>query len=269
MPRCEIYTRPVLSLIPISDANPTRRFPYVTIGLIVANIVAFFNEPGGLFGGPGLARYFIENAPVTCQLTDACPGTFPGTSLVIPERGLLSFLLATIVSTILHAGLAHIAGNMLFLWVFGNNVEDWMGHLRYLAFYLVGGIVAAFAHFFFSLATSPDTCSAADPGICAPTVGASGAVAAVMGGYFVLYPRARVNVLVPIFFLWTVVQLSAFAVLGLFFLYQFLIAYQELAGPSGVAWMAHVGGFVYGAILVFAFGGRPHDPRLVWRPEWR
>jgi membrane associated rhomboid family serine protease len=147
---------------------------------------------------------------------------------------------------------------MLFLWVFGNNVEDYLGSARYLVFYLLAGYAAAFAHIFTHL----------DAAI--PTVGASGAVAGVMGAYIVLFPRARVNVLVPIFILFTVVQMPAFAVLGLWFLYQFLIGLQEAAGANQVAWMAHVGGFMFGAIAILLLGGRPHRPQpVVWRPGWR
>ncbi|MGH2748171.1 MAG: rhomboid family intramembrane serine protease [Actinomycetota bacterium] len=262
----------MLSLIPISDVNPTRRFPIVTVTLIAANIAAFFyslNASGGR-----LTRYFFEHAPVPCQLANECPGQLgfgPGNVIDVPTRGFGSFLVAVLVSTFLHANLLHIAGNMLFLWVFGNNVEDWLGRGKYVAFYLAGGIIAAFAHVAWSLVTSPARaiCTQADFGACVPAVGASGTVAAVMGAYLVLYPRARVNVLVPIFFLLTMIQMSAFAVLGLWFVYQFLIGLQELAGPSGVAWTAHVGGFVYGLVLIFLLGGRPHRRPSRWVPRYR
>jgi membrane associated rhomboid family serine protease len=157
---------------------------------------------------------------------------------------------------------------MLFLWVFGNNIEDHLGRLKYVVFYLLGGIAASFAHILWTLARAPDLCTRADPSACIPAVGASGAVAAVMGAYILMYPRARVNVLVPIFILWTVIQLSAFWVLGLWFLYQFIIASQELSGATQVAWMAHVGGFVFGVVVMFLLGGRPQRPPAVWRPEW-
>jgi membrane associated rhomboid family serine protease len=156
----------------------------------------------------------------------------------------------------LHAGFLHIIGNMLFLWVFGNNVEDHLGKWRFAAFYLAGGIAASLAHTFTHLDS------------VLPAVGASGAVAAVMGAYLVLYPHARVNVLVPIFFFLTVIQMSAFAVLGLWFVYQFLLGAQELAGAGGVAWMAHVGGFVFGVLGILALGGRPQRPRAYYG-GWR
>lgn len=251
----------MLSLIPISDANPTRRKPFVTIGLILANIYFFFQQPD--FGnGPAATRFFVANAPIPCQLVADCPAGFAAgvigrQAVPIPERPLSSFLLATLLSIFLHAGFLHIGGNMLFLWVFGNNVEDHLGHVKFLLFYLAGGVAAALAH----VITHLDS--------VLPAVGASGAVAAVMGAYIVLYPRARVNVLVPIFIIFTVVQMSAVAVLGLWFLYQFFIGAQEFSGATEVAWMAHVGGFVFGAIGIFILGGRPHQPRSRWDSRWQ
>jgi hypothetical protein len=146
---------------------------------------------------------------------------------------------------------------MLFLWVFGNNVEDYLGHVKYLLFYLAGGIIATFAHVFTHLGDE------------VPLVGASGAVAAIMGAYLLLFPRAKVKVLVPIFILWTIIELEAVAVLGLWLVYQFIIAAQESQGATSVAWMAHVGGFVFGALLIFLIGGRPHKPQPAWEPHWR
>jgi membrane associated rhomboid family serine protease len=157
---------------------------------------------------------------------------------------------------------------MLFLWIFGNNVEDRLGRIKYLLFYLAGGILASFAHIFWALLRAPEVCTNAHPGACIPAVGASGAVAAVMGAYILLFPRARVNVLVPIIFIWTVIQVSAFTVLALWFVYQFFIGAQELSGATEVAWMAHVGGFVFGLVGMFLLGGRPTKPPTVWRPEW-
>jgi len=256
----------VLSLIPISDANPTRHTPVVTIGLIIANVVAFFFLEPDFGNGPEASEYFFENAPLPCQAAEVfgsddadCP---VGRVLVrgvgevdIPDRDATSLLSAVLLSTFLHAGFLHIIGNMLFLWVFGNNVEDYLGPVKFLIFYLLGGIAAAFAHILLNLND------------VLPAVGASGAVAAVMGAYLVLYPRARVNTLVPIFFFFTVVQLSAFAVLGLWFVYQFIIGGLDAAGGGNpVAWLAHVGGFVFGVIGILLLGGRPHRPE--WQPAW-
>ncbi|MGI8775396.1 MAG: rhomboid family intramembrane serine protease [Actinomycetota bacterium] len=250
----------MLSLIPISDANPARRKPFVTLGLIAANVYFFFQTPD-LGTGAAATRYFVQNAPIPCQIPADCPAGFAAgvigpQAVAIPERPLTSFLAATLLSIFLHAGLLHIGGNMLFLWIFGNNVEDHLGHVKFLLFYLAGGVIAAFAH----VLTHLDS--------VLPAVGASGAVAAVMGAYIVLYPRARVNVLVPIFFIFTIVQMSAVVVLGLWFVYQFIIAAQEISGATEVAWMAHVGGFVFGAVGIFLLGGRPHPPRSRWDRRW-
>jgi membrane associated rhomboid family serine protease len=223
MRRRRSYTRRVINLIPISDANPTSRTPIVTIGLLVANVLAFFFVQPGFGQGPEAQDYFFQNAPLPCQAAEAfgdesvaCPaGTgqspFTGDQITIPERSLLSLLGAILLSTFLHAGFLHIIGNMLFLWVFGNNIEDYLGHVKYFVFYILGGIVASLAHILPNLSEQ------------VPSVGASGAVAAVMGAYIVLHPRARVNVLVPIFIIWSVFQMSALAVLGLWFVYQFFI----------------------------------------------
>jgi membrane associated rhomboid family serine protease len=261
----------MLSLIPISDANPTRRFPVVTVLLIALNVVAFFTTPG-LGQTEESSRYFIERAPIPCQLEDECPDGIRVTQTEVvefPERNLGSFVLSVIYSTFLHGGFFHIIGNMLFLWVFGNNVEDFLGRAKYLAFYLISGIVASFAHVLWTTSTETLPCTATEVSACIPSVGASGAVAAVMGAYLLLYPRARVNVLVPIFIIFTVIQMSALATLAIWFVYQFVIAWQDLTGVTDVAWMAHVGGFVFGLIAVFLLGGRPHRPPPIYQPQWR
>ena len=250
-----------MALIPISDANPTKRVPYVTLGLIAVNIVMFFLTPGFGMTEPDATVYFIEKAPLPCQLEDECPteplGFVDGEPVTIPDRTLPSFLWSVVVGTFLHAGWFHLAGNMLFLWVFGNNVEDYLGHVKYFLFYVLGGMIATFAHIVTHL----------DDAI--PLVGASGAVAAVMGAYLLLYPRAKVKVLVPIFILWTIIELEAVAVLGLWLIYQFIIAAQESQGFTSVAWMAHVGGFAFGLLATFLLGGRPHKPQPAWAPQWR
>jgi membrane associated rhomboid family serine protease len=272
------------SLIPISDANPTKRFPVVTIALIVANVLAFFLVEPNFGNGAAASDYFFENAPMPCQVDNTCPAGFvitnegispplndrqleqvqqnpevinrevgPHRVAVIPDRDLMSFVGAILLSTFLHAGFLHIIGNMLFLWVFGNNIEDFLGPIKYLVFYLLGGIAASLAHIFTHLND------------IAPSVGASGAVAAVMGAYLVLFPRARVTTLVIFFFI-TVIELSAFAVLGIWLVFQFITGAQEATGATSVAWMAHVGGFVFGVVGIFLLGGRPHRPR--WEPSW-
>ncbi len=240
----------MISLIPLSDANPTRRFPIVTVAFIVMNVVAFFALEPGFGTSPAAQDYFFENEAIPCQLQDNCVAeardarTFVPEGL-IPDRSFPSFLGALLLSTFLHAGFLHIAGNMLFLWVFGNNIEDYLGKVKFVIFYLAAGLAAGFAHVLGNLEGIPSL---------VPAVGASGAVSGVMGAYLVLYPRARVNTLVPLVFIWTVIQLSAWVVLGLYFVLQFFTS-----PDAGVAWMAHVGGFVFGAVAILVLGGRPHS----------
>ena len=159
--------------------------------------------------------------------------------------------LTILTSMFLHGSLLHLGGNMLFLWIFGNNIEDSMGRARFIAFYLLGGAAAL------ALQTVIDTSSAI------PTVGASGAIAAVLGGYLLLYPRARVVTLVFIIFLITVIRLPAMVVLGLWFLLQLLPAFNQLAQPiggeGGVAYFAHVGGFVFGLLVIKLFADDVHE----------
>ena len=272
----------MLSLIPIHDANPTYRRPLVTLAFIALCVIAWIQTPG-LGTSTESLEYFYEHAPVPCQaLEDRCPErvSFETGSaereltirLEDPTMG--PFILSMLFSTFLHGGLLHLAGNMVFLWVFGNNIEDHLGHIKYFVFYILGGIAASGAHVLWALRDLSDACLQ-DAARCAssqpfvPSVGASGAVAAVMGAYLILFPRARVRTLVIFFFI-TVIEMSAFAVLALWFVYQFLIAAQELAGEvNEVAWMAHVGGFVYGAIAIFILGGRPHRRRSAWQTDWR
>ena len=252
------YTRLVLQLIPLSDRNPTSRTPYVTLALIAINVFVFiFVQPD--FGSSTDADlYFFDKAAIPCQLEQECPAGYPPPNgpVDIPERDITSFLAALIFSTFLHAGWLHIGGNMLFLWVFGNNIEDFLGSLKYLFFYLASGIAAGFAHIL------------TDLGSAVPAVGASGAVAGVMGAYIVLHPKARVRVLVPVFFFLTFMEWPAFIVLGFWFVTQFLIGVQQVGG-GGVAWMAHVGGFVFGVIAIYILGGRPQRPQAAWSQYWR
>ena len=221
----------------------------VTISLIVMNVIAFFFLQPGFGTNADAQSYFYENVAVPCQLQDDCAAEAAAEgqmlpSGLIPPRDILSFIGAVLFSTFLHAGFLHIGGNMLFLWVFGNNVEDFLGKFKFAVFYLAAGLAAGFAHVAINLEGIDSL---------VPAVGASGAVAGVMGAYLVLYPRARVNTLVPLFIIWTVVRLSAWVVLGIWFVFQFFTS-----PDAGVAWMAHVGGFVFGAIAIFALGGRPH-----------
>ena len=285
----------MISLIPISDANPTRNVPIVTVVLIAVNIFVFFFVQPGFGTSTEATLYFYENASVPCQLGQECPdveltarsetGEVIGPVQLGDEPTLSGFFQRLLNSTFFHGGLLHLGGNMLFLWVFGNNIEDFLGRVKYIAFYLAGGIAAGLAHVLWTLRlesmseSAVESClSAAAEGCGAigqyvPAIGASGAVAAVMGAYLVLFPRHKVNVLVPIVIIWTVIKMSAFIVLGLWFVYQFLIGGPDIAGVggnSGVAWMAHVGGFVFGALGIFLLGGRPHQPHHgLFQPGYR
>ena len=215
-------------MIPLRDDNPTVLWPIVTIGLIVANAAVFLYE---LSLDPRLLeRLFYQAGMVPAALTQ---GRLPGTG----------GYLTVFSSMFLHAGLMHIAGNMLYLWIFGNNIEDSMGHLRFTTFYLLTGIAAAAAHL------------ALNPGSTVPTIGASGAVSGVLGAYLILFPHARVQTLMTLGWFIRIVYLPAWVLLifwiGLQLLNQALAPTDPTAG--GVAYAAHIGGFVAGLALIPLF----------------
>jgi membrane associated rhomboid family serine protease len=221
-------------MLPLRDHLPTRTFPFVNYTIIAANVLVFVLQIGGTVGD--------ELAFVPARLFSN------------PVAGAESVF----TSMFMHASFAHIAGNMLFLWIFGDNVEDAMGHVRYAVFYLVGGVCAAAAQ----TVVSP----------LVPMIGASGAISAVLAAYMFLYPRAPVTVLNPVFILWFFFGLTltfpAWLVIGLFFVVNLLNAVGG-AGQGGVAFMAHVGGFVGGTLLYRLFlAGRPRmDDYDRWR-QW-
>ena len=219
-------------MLPLRDNVPTRTTPVVNYVLIAANVAVFFHE---LALGRGLQRFIDHYALV--------PLRYAATAL-IHKIGVTAWLAPFFTSMFLHGGWLHIIGNMWVLWIFGDNVEDALGHLRYLAFYLACGLAAAGTQLWASW-RSPY-----------PTLGASGAIAGVMGAYLLLYPRARVLTLVPIFFFLKVVELPATLFLGLWILLQFYSGTAALAHTGelgGVAWWAHVGGFLSGIILLGLF----------------
>jgi membrane associated rhomboid family serine protease len=242
-------------LIPLRDNIPTRRFPILTIALIVICVFVYFGlQHGGITHGPndnevvrwGLIPYELTHAGKHCDLTAggqiACEGQprVSGTASSQPSTWLTFF-----TSIFMHGSLLHIAGNMLFLWIFGNNIEDSMSRWRFVLFYLLGGVVANLAQ----VAVGPDS--------TAPGIGASGAIAAVLGGYALLYPRARVITAVILIFFITLLDLPALLVLGGWFLLQILdAAVSSSPGGSGVAYFAHIGGFVFGLLLIKLFADR-------------
>jgi membrane associated rhomboid family serine protease len=240
-------------MIPLYDRNPTRRAPVVTVLLIAAcAVVYFFVQPHHTQVED--ADFTYAHAAIPCELThghavsvsevnsDTCsanpePPAFPKKNVY----------LAILYSMFLHGSLLHLGGNMLFLWVFGNNVEDRAGKVGYLGFYLLAGLVATFAQV------------ALDPASTVPMIGASGAIAGVMGAYAVLWPNVRVNTLFFLGFFVFFRDISAKWLLGIWFVTQFFTS-----PSSGVAWMAHVGGFVFGAVVGLAWRARrPTQPAFL------
>ena len=201
-------------MIPLRDVIPSRTFPLFTVAFIVLNSVAFLFE---------------------LSLPERARDSFLSTYGVVPARLDLATLLT---SMFLHGGWLHFLGNMLYLWIFGDNVEDRLGHSRFVLFYLTCGVAAALAHVWMN------------PASTIPTIGASGAIAGVLGAYFVLYPQSRVLALVPLFIIWELIEVQAVIFLGIWFLMQFFSGVGSLtrigAEAGGVAFWAHVAGFVAG-----------------------
>jgi membrane associated rhomboid family serine protease len=229
-------------MIPIRDTVRAQHFPVVNTILIILNILIFLYESS--LGPRGLERFIFMFGLVPAQFWDNGPA--------------LSWL-PLFSSMFLHASWSHIISNMLALYIFGDNVEDRMGHWRYLIFYLLGGLLAGLAHLLTYASSSM------------PTIGASGAIAAVLGAYLVLYPRARVISLVPFFFFFPIVEIPAIFYLGIWFVSQLLNGAMALSEASlqsgGVAWWAHIGGFVAGMVLVWLFtAGQPS--RAYYRDEF-
>jgi len=219
-------------VIPLRDRNPTRRTPVITIGLIAACFVTFAIELSVTAAGGdlALARFFDQWGAVPAEITRAL------------ENGdyFSRAILGMFTSMFLHGGWLHILGNMLFLWIFGNNVEDRMGRIPFLLFYLVGGITAALTQVLI------------DPSSRVPLVGASGAIAAALGAYIVLFPGARILSLVFLGFFYQLLEVPALVILGFWFVLQ-LISGAAALGPEtaqgGVAFFAHIGGFILGVVV--------------------
>ncbi len=242
-------------MVPLRDENPTRITPYVTYALITANILVFIYEL--TLTPPQLDTFFHLFAVVPRELTTS----FQGITVYQPVPETLTL----ITSQFLHAGFMHVGFNMLFLWIFGNNIEEELGSVKYLIFYLSCGVLAALTQWFFS----------AMSGI--PSLGASGAIAGVMGAYILKFPNARVVTLIPLGFFFTTVRIPAVFFLGFWFLQQAFNGITMLEAPAnvgmesgGVAYWAHAGGFVFGAILgpvlgLFSSGSKP--PSYNTEPE--
>lgn len=250
-------------LFPIGDDNTGRTTtPIVNYVLIAINVLVFVflqglgsNEkftyaystvPGEIITGKD-----IVTRPVVVQ-------NFTGQAIEMPglQPTLIPVYLTLITSMFMHGGIAHIFGNMLFLWIFGDNIEDRLGHVRYLIFYLICGILAGLAHVFVTVATASSESSS----LLVPSLGASGAISGVLGGYLLLFPTNRVIVLLS----WFVTPVPAFVAIGLWFVFQLISGLGMLGSGSkagGVAYGAHIGGFVAGLLLikVFEIGRRPPD----------
>ena len=233
-------------MFPLRDNIPTDRFPVVTVALIVANVLVYLLLQDGRLGLPSGPSDWPTGTygVIPCELTgaDPCDAAPGGPSTVV----------TVFTSMFMHGSILHLGGNMLFLWIFGNNVEDRLGIPKFVGFYVLGGVIAVAAQTAFS------------PGSDVPTIGASGAVAAVLGGYLLLFPKARVVTFVFIIFFFTILELPAIIFLGIWILQQALFAYFDLLQPSseggGVAYFAHIGGFVFGLLAVRALARRK-EPR--------
>ena len=272
-------------MFPLKDNIPTERFPVVTVALIAINVFVFLflQHPTGFSSVDnetvakyGAIPYELTHPGKECGLGDRVTGTG---ELITSKSGTVvcegktvetaagptqirtisgsqpSAWLTIFTAMFMHGGFLHIIGNMLFLWIFGNNVEDSMGPMKFITFYLLSG-VAALA---LQVAFSPDS--------TVPTIGASGAIAGVLGGYILLYPRARVLTLIFIIFFVTLIEVPAVVMLGLWFLQQIYFGAADLSDPTGggVAYFAHVGGFAFGLIFIRAFATRIRrdpEPRL-------
>ena len=235
-------------MIPLRDNVPTRRFPVVTVGLIVANALVYF-----LYEVPDLDGSVNGLAFHPCEVNNSCP--------VVGQ----DWPITVFTSMFMHASIVHLAGNMLFLWIFGNNVEDALGRVRFLIWYLLAGVAATATQTFVTLHFG----TPADASI--PNVGASGAIAGVLGAYFLLLPRASVLTAIFLGFFFLFREVPAIFFLGFWILLQALdgtISVTTPASGGGVAFFAHIGGFVFGVLTVRLFMKRPPlspVPRYTWR----
>ena len=284
-------------MLPLKDNNPTARFPVMTVALIVINVAVFIwqlNFPTDTrldqAGFGPIDQSSLEYGAIPYRISHAdnrdcavgavaqgqgqfaagvvCPGSRgydeavaigqrnPDATPITINEG--AWWVTLFTSMFMHGGFLHIAGNMLFLWVFGNNIEDRLGRVKFLIFYLLAGLIAVYTQAFIDTAST------------APTIGASGAIAGVLGAYALLFPKARVLTLIFIIFFVTLVEIPALILLAIWFILQFIPALGQVAvetgGGEGVAYFAHVGGFVFGlavaAVILSVSGRREEPPRL-------
>jgi len=241
-------------MIPLKDDVPSRALPFVTVGLIGLNVLAFLYQMSlGIDSrGPeagGAEAFVSEFGVIPCRLTQSCPDTLLRAADDFPHPWVTVF-----TSMFMHGGLLHVGGNMLYLWIFGDSVEDTLGHLRFLAFYLASGVAAAVGQTLVS------------PGSIVPMIGASGAVSGVLGGYLLLFPHATILTLFTFGFFIRFVHVPALIVLGFWIVLQLLNGYVTYSAQAmgrgetgGVAWFAHIAGFLGGMVLLFLF--RPRQSR--------
>lgn len=235
-------------MIPLRDENPIRITPWLTYLLIVINVVVFLMEQ---FGGLGQSRSGLVGPLAGWTMVPA--EITRGVDVATNGATLRPFYLTLLTSLFMHGGWLHLLGNMLYLWIFGNNIEDALGRARYLAFYLLSGLAASAAQ----IAIGPES--------VIPNLGASGAIAGVLGAYLVLFPKAKVDSLLFIGIFLTKIQVPAFVMLGFWIVSQFFSQFlgslvMRESESGGVAYMAHIGGFVAGMILIKLFGGKPPRP---------
>jgi len=247
-------------MFPYRDENETQRTSYITFTIIALNVITWLFFQGAGQAGP-LAESVCNRGLIAGELTGTVP---PGTPFEMDKKLVCytdpgSQPLNLITSMFLHGSWMHLLGNMWFLWIFGNNVEDSMGHARFVVFYLISGFAAALLQVFMT------------PTSVVPMVGASGAISGIMGAYVVLYPHVRVFALIPLGFFTTTVALPAWGMLGYWMLLQFLGVLQSIgAEGGGVAFWAHVGGFLAGVVLIKLFARRDYveaHQAAHWRPR--
>jgi len=220
--------------IPLKDDNPTSTFPFVTITIIAANVLFFFYQ---LSLGPELKAFIFKLGVIPYEITHFTD---------LPPLNDLPIVTNFFTSIFMHGGFMHLIGNMWSLWIFGDNIEDTLGHFKYILFYLVCGFVATITHIFFNF-SSP-----------VPVIGASGAIAGVMGAYILLFPHARVQTLLFIFIFIRIIPVPAVIVIGFWIFLQVISGMQTIGitQSTGVAWFAHIGGFAAGILFIYLFGNK-------------